>query len=50
MNKIQSAEDYEEFWKTSKEYMTEVLKDTPEDLMEILQTVFWALLMKMNVP
>ena len=50
LNKIQNAENYAEFIKTSKDYMTEVLKDTPEDLMEILQTVFWALLMKMNVP
>lgn len=50
MNKIQSAENYTEFIKTSKEYMTEVLKDTPSDLMEILMDVFWALLMKMNVP
>ena len=50
LNRIQSPEDYTDFIKSSKAYMTEVLRDTPQELLEILQDVFWALLMKMNVP
>ena len=50
LNKIQSPEDYTSFIKTSETYMADVLKDTPQELLKILQDVFWALLMKMNVP
>lgn len=48
-NKIQSPKDYEEFLKTSEAFMEAVLKNTPQELLQILQEVFWALLMKMNV-
>ena len=50
LNKIQSPEDYTEFFRTSKEYMETVLEETPQELLKILMDVFWALLIKMNVP
>ncbi len=49
-NRIQSPEDYSEFIKSSKEYMAKVLADTAPELVDVLLEVFWALLMKMNVP
>ena len=50
LNRIQSPEDYTEFIKTSKAYMTSVISEAPPEFMDILLDVFWALLMKMNVP
>ena len=50
LNKIQSPKDYTDFFATSKEYMEKVVKDTPQELLKILMDVFWALLMKINVP
>ena len=49
-NRIQSPEDYSEFIRDSKEYLSKMLVDTPQELMDVLLDVFWALLMKMNVP
>ena len=50
INKIQSPEDYTEFIQKSEVYMNDVLKDSPQELIEILRDVFWSLLMKINVP
>lgn len=50
INKIHSPEDMTAFMKTSGEKADEILKDTPEYLLEIMAKLLRALLYKMNLP
>ncbi len=50
INKIHSPEDMTAFMKISGEKADEILKDTPEYLLEIMAKLLRALLYKMNLP
>ena len=50
LNKMQSKEDISEFRNLPKEDLDEILRDTPEYLLDIIADVFRSLLLHMNMP
>ena len=50
INKIQSAEDFEEFARLSQEKVEQIVEKTPAHVLEIIAKTIWSLCMKMNVP
>ncbi len=50
INKIQNAEDFKRFRQSPPEQMDEILKNTTENIRDIIKNVMYGLLMKMSVP
>ncbi len=50
INRIQSPEDYTEFWETSRDYVDEIYDGTPEEIRGVYREILWSLFQKMNVP
>ena len=50
INKLQTAEDIENFRRLPREKIEAILKDTPGYLLDIIADVLKAFLLKMNVP
>ena len=50
INRMQNEEDIEEFRKLSVEKVDEILRDTPEHVLNIIGNILRAFLLKMNLP
>ena len=50
INKVQNSEDYREFLNHSRNYVTRVYKNAPEDIRRILQEMLWSLMVKLSIP
>lgn len=51
INKIQTAEDIRAFWQDiQKDKINGIIKDTPDPTLNVIISVAWSLLMKLNVP
>lgn len=50
INKLQTATDIEEFRRIPAEQLEEIIKDSPEHLLQIISDILLALLLKQNVP
>ena len=50
INRIQDAEDMRSFLNEAEEYFKAIYSKAPEDIQQIIQSVLWGLMMKMNVP
>lgn len=50
INKMQTADDIEEFRKLPVEKVDEILKETPEHILDIISNILRAFLLRMNLP
>ena len=50
INKVQSAEDFDEFFHSERDKIDAIIKNAPERIIQIISSVMWNLCMKINIP